>query len=307
MSPGRGGEGALGRRLVGLAMVLPPVALVFFLVGFPIVVAIGYSLGHVGGLNSAVSAIAQHQVAVGGGIGTLEAYREVLTSHQFLTDLVATLWVTALSTALVVLLAWGIGLYLRLSESRAAKALSALSVVPLFIPVVIASYALLAFWSGGGFVRSAAAHLGMARFPILGYTLPGVVIGQVWVNLPFGVLMISSGLQRVPTALIDAARDVGASLARTTLSVLVPMNLVPTVIVVTFTAIAVLGSFTVPYLIGPTAPTLLGPQATVTFQSFNEPQQAEVVAMVLFLLAVGVGSAYVRATMRGERVPELAS
>lgn len=295
------------RRLVPLAMVVPPVALVFFLVGFPIVIGVIYSLGHLGGFNSGVAALAQNQVSAHGGLGTLAVYREVLLSHQFLVNLVATLWVTAASTALVLLLAWGIGLYLRLSGSRMAKALSALSVVPLFIPVVIASYALLAFWSSGGFARSAATDLGLRWFPILGYSLPGVVIGDVWVNLPFGVLMIVSGLQRIPDALIDAARDVGASLARTTLQVLLPMNALPTIIVATFTSIAVLGSFTVPYLIGPSSPTLLGPQATSTFQAYNEPQQAEVIAVVLFILAVGAGSAYVWANARANRASEVIS
>jgi ABC-type spermidine/putrescine transport system permease subunit I len=281
-------------------MVLPPVGLVSFLVGFPIVIGILYSLGHVGGFNSAISAIAQNQVSAA-GIGTIAAYREVLLSHQFLVNLIATLWVSLVSVVLVLVIAWGIALYLRLSDSAAAKALSALSVVPLFIPVVIASYAILAFWSGGGFVRSAAYDLGMHGFPTLGYTLPGIVIGQVWVNLPFGVLMIVSGLQGVPDALIDASRDVGASVFRTVRSVLLPINMLPTIIVATFTAIAALGSFTVPYLIGPAAPTMLGPDATTTFQAYNEPQQAEVIAMVLFILAVGVGSAYVWANARGRR------
>jgi ABC-type spermidine/putrescine transport system permease subunit I len=291
-----------GRQwLIGLLMVLPPVGLVFFLVGFPIVVGVVYSLGHTGGFNSAISELAQHQVSVSGGPGTLAVYQQVVLDHQFLVDLAATLWVTALSVALVLAIAWGVALYVRFSDSLVARAISALSVVPLFIPVVIASYAILAFWSGTGFVRSAADHLSMANFPTLGYTLAGVVIGQVWVNLPFGVLMIVSGLQRIPDALIDASRDVGASLVRTVRSVLVPLNALPTIIAATFTAIGVMGSFTVPFLIGPAAPTMLGPLATNTFQSYNEPQQAEVIAMVLFILAVGVGTAYVWANARGSR------
>lgn len=280
-------------------MVLPPVGLVFFLVGFPIVVGIVYSLGHTGGFNSAISELAQHQVSVSSGPGTLVLYQQVVLDHQFLVDLAATLWVTALSVVLVLAIAWGVALYVRFSDSLLARAISALSVVPLFIPVVIASYAILAFWSGTGFVRSAADHLAVTNFPTLGYTLAGVVIGQVWVNLPFGVLMIVSGLQRIPDVLIDASRDVGASLARTVRSVLVPMNALPTIIAATFTAIGVMGSFTVPFLIGPAAPTMLGPLATNTFQSYNEPQQAEVIAMVLFILAVGVGAAYVWANARG--------
>jgi ABC-type spermidine/putrescine transport system permease subunit I len=115
------------------------------------------------------------------------------------------------------------------------------------------------------------------------------------------VLVLASGLAGIPASVFEAARDVGASPMRATWSVLVPMNLLPTVIVVCFTGISVLGSFTVPYLVGPTAPNMLGPEATETFESFNEPQQAAVMAMVLFGLAIVVAVPYIWATYKTNR------
>ncbi len=52
------------------------------------------------------------------------------------------------------------------------------------------------------------------------------MIGQIWASLPFAVLLISSGLAAVPDALIDAARDTGASRARAVWSVMIPMTTV---------------------------------------------------------------------------------
>jgi ABC-type spermidine/putrescine transport system permease subunit I len=175
---------------------------------------------------------------------------------------------------------------------------SALSVVPLFIPVVIASYAMLVFWQSDGFVKTLAYHLGWHSFPTYGYTLTCVVFGEIWVNVPFGVLMMSSGLNGVPNNLVEAARDAGAPMWRVVLSILLPMNVIPTVIVATFTGIYVLGSFTVPYLTGPSAPNLLGPSMSNFFNAFNQPQQAEVLAIVVFVLALGLGAVYVWANVR---------
>jgi ABC-type spermidine/putrescine transport system permease subunit I len=76
------------------------------------------------------------------------------------------------------------------------------------------------------------------------------------------------------------------------------MNIIPTVIVATFTAIYVLGSFTVPYLTGPTQPNLLGPTMSNFFSAFNQPQQAEVLAIVVFGFALGIGAVYVWANVR---------
>ncbi|MGN6799892.1 MAG: ABC transporter permease, partial [Gaiellaceae bacterium] len=198
-------------------------------------------------------------------------------------------------------ISWSIALYLRLTNNWLSRVVSALSVIPLFIPVVMASYAILTFYAATGFMKTLAYHLGWHSFPTLGYTLTAVVIGEIWVNVPFGVLLMSSGLNSVPNALIEAARDAGASLPRTVRSVLLPMNVIPTVIVATFTGIYVLGSFTVPYLTGPSAPNLLGVSMSQFFQSFNQPQQAEVMAMIVFVLAAGIGTIYVWANVRASK------
>ena len=276
----------------------PPVVLVAVFIGFPIAVTVTYTLGHLGGANSAISSIALHQVSSHGHLATFGAYSAVLTSHSFLEDLVATVWVTAASVGLVLLLAWLVALYGRLADTRVARLLTSFAVVPLFIPVVIGSYAILQFWSYGGLVKTLAHAVGLPGFPALGYTLGGVVLAEVWVSLPFAVLMIGSGLRSIPDSAFEAARDAGASVARAAWTVLLPMNLVPTIIATSFTGISILGSFTVPYLVGPTSPNLLGPDAAQTFQSFNEPQQAEVIAMVIFALAIVVAVPYLWATYR---------
>jgi ABC-type spermidine/putrescine transport system permease subunit I len=262
------------------------------------VIALWYTLGHLGGANSAISAIALHQVSSGGKWATFAAYRSVLTDPDFQQDLVITIWVTALSTALVAIISWLIALYSRFSDNLPARLLSSLSVVPLFVPVVIASYAFLTFWGPGGFIKTLADAVGLPKFPILSYSMSGVTLAEVWVNIPFGVLMLASGLRSVPDSLIEAARDVGAGMGATVWRVLLPLNLLPTVITITFTGISVIGSYTVPYLVGPSAPNLLGPEAADTFVAFNEPQQAEVMAMLLFVIAVLLAVPYLWANYR---------
>ncbi|MHB1499244.1 MAG: ABC transporter permease [Acidimicrobiales bacterium] len=288
------------RRLGQLLMVAPPILVIGVFVGFPIAISAIYTLGHLGGPNSAVSAIGLHQVSTK-GLFTLKVYKDVFAERNFQASLVASVWVTVVSVAVVLVLSWAIALYAWRTRSRLGRALTALAVVPMFIPVVIASYSILQFFSYGGFVKTVASALGMPHFPTLGYSLQLVVIAEIWVSVPFGVLMISSGLGGIPPSAFEAARDVGASVVRATWKILVPMNLLPTVIVTCFTGISVLGSFTVPYLVGPTTPTLLGPEATETFQSFAEPQQAEVMAVALFGLSIIVAVPYIWATYRANR------
>ncbi|HLT62025.1 MAG TPA: sugar ABC transporter permease [Microlunatus sp.] len=287
------------RSAVGFSMALPPVLLIMLFVGLPVVLAIGFSLGMTGGLNSVAAAIGQ-DVYEAEGLVTFDAYRQLFADPRFTRDLAATVLVTVATTLITLGLAIGIAVHLRLRGGWAGTLLSSLGVVPLFVPVVIASWAILTFYSGDGFLRSVFAQLGLEG-PTFGFTVPGVIIASVWVNLPFALLMASSGMQGVPDALIDAARDAGASTLTIVARVLAPLAGIPLVIAATFTAIGVLGQFTVPYFTGPNAPQQLGVDISKYFQAFNRPQQAAAIAVVVFLVASGVAALYVWANFRSAK------
>lgn len=283
---------------LGLLMASPPLILVLVFVCFPIGVAVAYSLGHVGGLNATIATIARGQHSVDAWYKMSgAAYADVFADSRFARDLATTVGICLLSTGVVVVMAWVIALYLRVSGGRVAKLLSALAVVPMFIPVVIASWAILTFYAADGFLRSVAARMGLEA-PIWGYTLICVAIGLIWTSLPFATLMITSGVQAVPDSLIEAAADSGAGFFRIVVTVIAPMTMVPTVIAATFTAIGTLGAFTVPYFTGPNAPNMLGVDMVAYFQNFNRPQQSVVMAVVVFAIAAGFGAFYVWANFR---------
>ncbi|MEO6944115.1 MAG: ABC transporter permease subunit [Lacisediminihabitans sp.] len=281
-------------------MALPPILLILVFVGFPIILALGFTLGFTGGLNSVVSSIGLNIHHATHWWGTLAAYAEVFSDIRFINDLVVTLLVTLISSVIVLFMALGIGLYLKMKGGWLPSLLSGLAVVPLFIPVVIASWAIVTFYSANGFIRSLFAQFGLEG-PIWGYSVVAITIGSIWVSLPFAVLLIASGLQSVPDAMIEAARDAGAGFIRIVYSIMIPMAFVPIVIAGTFTAIGVIGSFTVPYFTGANTPTMLGVELTNFFTSFNQPQQSVVMAFAIFIAASGIAGFYVWANFRSAK------
>ncbi|WP_104177193.1 ABC transporter permease [Cryobacterium sp. Y50] len=291
---------AVARRPLGFFLALPPIILILLFVGFPIVLAFAFSIGLTGGLNHVIASIGLNVHEAENWWGTPAAYIEVLSNSRILRDLSVTVGVTALSTVTVIFLALGIGLFLKLRGGRIARLLSGLAIIPLFIPVVIASWAIVTFYSGDGFVRSVFAQFGVEA-PVWAFTMVAVVIGSVWTSLPFAVLMITSGLQAIPNAMIEAARDAGAGFLRIVVSILIPMAFVPILIAVTFTAIGVVGSFTVPYFTGPNAPNMLGVSMSNYFSAFNQPQQSVVMAFIVFVIASGIAAAYVWANFRSAK------
>jgi ABC-type spermidine/putrescine transport system permease subunit I len=288
------------RPWVGFAMSLPPILFMAGFIGVPIALALAYSLGDLSAANTATVELALHQIRALHGI-TLGVYSELLRSSLFLEDLWATVWITVVTVAVVIALAWGISLYMTFNQGVMSRILGLLYIVPMFIPVVIASYALVSFYNQGGWLSSVFTLLGMPNAQMPSYTGVGILIGQIWTSISFAVLMISAGLKAIPSSHLEAAKDIGASRLSTVWNVLVPQNLLSTTIATAFTAIGVLGSFTVPYLMGPNSPQMLGVAMYNYFSEYGEPQQAQAMAIMLFVMALGVAYVYIRANLMQER------
>lgn len=296
----RSGRGA-GRRVrrlpaaaaPGTAGLLPVLVTLLF-VGLPMVLAVLYTLGYTGGLNQPESTLATHQVVATHGL-TLEAWRQIFHQPGFPQDLWATAWITAAATVVLVVVAWIIALYIRFATGIGKRVVSTLFVVPMFVPAVISSYALLTFWQNHGRLAGLLYPLGLHEVNLPGGTNLAVVLGLVWTNLPFGVLMIAAGLQSVPQPYVDAARDASASWFRIVRTVLFPLAKLPTLVVITFTATGTLGTYTIPDIMGPTSPQMLGVSMTNTYTAYGQPQAAEIMAVMVFLMAVVFSVVYVRA------------
>lgn len=285
---------------LGFFMALPPVLLVILFVGLPIFVAFIFSIGYTGGPNRVISIIGQDIFVKDNWWGTGAAYGAVFKDERFWPDFALTLIVTFLATSTVLVMSLGMGLYQRIKGGRLASILSMLSLVPLFVPVVIAAYAIAQFYNGVGFMRTFMAQFGI-EFPIITATRNAIVIGTIWTSLPFAILMITSGLQSVPNALIETAQDAGASFMRIVRTILIPLAFVPIVIAGTFTAIGIMGSFTVPLFLGPNQPTMLGVEISNFFTAYNRPQQSIVMAFVIFAAASGIAIIYIWANIRSAK------
>ena len=286
--------------VLGFIMSLPPVLLIICFVGVPILLAFMFSLGFTSGPNSVISIIGQEIHKKDHWWGTFAAFSDVFHDSRFSGNLKLTLIVTFLSTSLVLLMSLGIGIYQRMIGGRIAAIMTTLTLVPLFVPVVISAWAIHTFYAGDGFMRSLLSHFGV-NFPTLTSTASAIVIGSVWTSLPFSILMVTSGLQGIPDALIETAQDAGASFMRIICTVLIPLAITPIVIAGSFTAIGIMGSFTIPVFLGPNQPTMLGVEIYNFFSAYNRPQQSIVMAFVVFTAASGIALLYIWANIRNAK------
>jgi ABC-type spermidine/putrescine transport system permease subunit I len=286
--------------LLGFFMSLPPVLVILCFIGGPILLAFAFSIGFTGGPNKIVSLIGQEIYKANNWWGTFDAYKSVFNDSRFPGDFKTTLAISFGATIIVITMALGMALYQRIIGGRLAAILVYLSLVPLFVPVVIAAFAIRTFYDGTGFFKTVFSQFGLV-FPTLTLTSWAVVIGTVWTSLPFALLMVSSGFQSIPDALIETAQDAGASFTRIIRTIMIPLASAQIIIAATFTAIGVMGSFTVPYFLGANQPTMLGVEIANFFGAYNRPQHSVVMAFVIFAAASVIAFVYVWVNVRSAK------
>lgn len=131
------------------------------------------------------------------------------------------------------------------------------------------------------------APLGIAM-PSLLYTPAAVVIGLVYVHLPFMVLPLYANLKRFDFALLDAARDLGANrfdrFKRIILPQVVPGLLSGAMLVF----VPALGAFAIPELLGGTKAMMVGNAISHEFLSARDWPFGAALSVLLTVFALGV-------------------
>ncbi len=282
----RGGLSAKKEAALGLALVLPPFLILVFLIVLPAITAVIDTLTPPPGAASGL---------------TLARYAQVLGARIIRSDILFSVEVTLVSVAAVFCLSYPLALYLRFAQGRLPALFGVLFTIPLFVPVVIASFAMITFLVNHGLISTVLYRAGVERFPPLVYNATGIVLTEVWASIPFAVLILGAGLQAIDDALIDSARDVGAGRVRTFVSIILPLNAIPTMIALTLLFISIFGSFTIPYLVGGNAPQMLGVTMTNYLRQYFQRMEAVTMAVIAFAIAAAVGAVYVASVSRRER------
>ena len=132
-----------------------------------------------------------------------------------------TLGVAATVTVVDALIALPIALYMaKVARPRARRLLVAAILTPLWASYLVKAYAWRILLSSGGPVDWA---LGPLHLSGPGYGLVAVTLTLAYLWLPFMILPVYAGLDRVPDSLLEASADLGAPAGRTFRSVVLPL------------------------------------------------------------------------------------
>jgi putrescine transport system permease protein len=279
---------ALLRRIAVLA---PPYLWLAVFFVLPLLVVFGISLA------DPVSGIPPYGRVVewAGGLalhftGDLEKYTALLGDPYYLDGFLGAFRIALVATVICLLIGYPMAWAIARARPSLRIVLLLAVMVPFWTSFLIRIYAWMAILNSNGLANQVLLSLGLVDRPlVLLYTDFAVYLGIVYAYLPFMVLPLYAVLDRIDRNLLEAAADLGATPARTFLSVTLPLSLPGVAAGCLLVFVPALGEFVVPELLGGSDFLMIGRLLwTETFQNRDWPMAAAIAIAILLLVVVPV-------------------
>lgn len=181
---------------------------------------------------------------------TLQNFEELLTTDIYRTVALRTIGIAALVTVTDVILAFPIAYFMARVASPRTRALLVVSILlPLWSGYLVKVYAWRLILSEEGLLNWVLAPFGM-KGPGYGEVAVWLVMSYLW--LPYMIIPIFAGLERIPNSLLEASGDLGARASTTFRRVILPLAFPAVVAGSIFTFSLTLGDYITPTLVSGT-------------------------------------------------------
>jgi putative spermidine/putrescine transport system permease protein len=178
---------------------------------------------------------------------TADNFKTLVEDPVYRTIAWRTVRVAALVTITDAVLAFPIAFYMAKIASRRARAALVVGILmPLWSFYLVKVYAWRTMLSADGVINWALGPLGL-HGPGYGTTAVWLVMSYLW--LPYMILPIFAGLERIPDSLLSASEDLGASPFTTFRRVILPLSFPAVVAGSIFTFSLTMGDYITPQLV----------------------------------------------------------
>ena len=154
-------------------------------------------------------------------IWSWDNFHTLLTADVYRTIALRSIGVAVAVTLIDALLALPIALFMaKVLPLRFAQFAVVVVLLPLWASYLVKAYAWRTMFSEGGVLAWLLNPLGISA---PGYGLGATVLVLAYLWLPYMILPIYAGLERLPSTLLEASSDLGANGGRTFRSIVLPM------------------------------------------------------------------------------------
>jgi spermidine/putrescine transport system permease protein len=219
---------------------------------------------------------------------TFSAYVTAVSSPLYRTVAVNALEIGGIGTVVTLLLSFPLAYFIRFRLRRGQNTILLLIMISLFAGYIVKIYAWTTILGTYGVINTGLERIGLISQPlsVLLFSKIAVLIVVTYLSIPVSVLILVGSMQNVDRALLENARDLGASGLRAVTSVLVPLSATGIVGSLAYGFVVISGDYITPQLVGGTTGQMIG--VPISDQFLNIGDQPLGSALSFLMLAVFV-------------------
>ena len=230
---------------------------------------------------------------------TLEHYKKFFTDPDFLLILWRSLLIAMKTTVICLFLGYPIAYFIARSKEKTQNLLILCITIPMWINMLVRTYAWIGLLSEGGFIQKLLSFIGLGNTELL-YTEGAVLLGMVYNFLPFMILQIQTSLSKMDHSLLEASADLGANPAMAFLRVTLPLSLPGVINGITLVFLPAVSSFFIPKLLGGGQYFLIGNMIENQFITVGEWNFGSAISMVMAVIMMLLMMAVRKAETRNQ-------
>jgi spermidine/putrescine transport system permease protein len=281
-----------GVRLGKWLVVGPPLAYLLVFFAIPTLIMVVASLRYPGDFGGLAPLLVEDEAGLHLDV-TVENYTRFFSDFLYTQLFIKSFAYAALTTLLCLVIAYPLAMLIARSPKKQRDLLVLLVILPFWSNFLIRVYAWMIIL-GPSSVFVGALNRGLDVFGLgpvtLLYTPFAVIVGLVYVHLPFMVLPLYANLEKHDPALLDAAQDLGANAWHRFWKVTFPLSLPGVLAGAALVFIPAFGIFAIPDILGGTGGIMIGNVIKQQFLDTRDWPFGSVLSMMLTVAAIALAA-----------------
>lgn len=221
----------------------------------------------------------------------------IIRSKAVVTALVTTNWISLWVTVLVLLISYPLAYYLANNRGWRFTLVLFCIVLPYFTSIIVRTYSWMILLGRNGIINQALLEMGLLAEPLtLLYTQTGVLIGMVYVLLPYMVLTLFATMKSIDPGLMRAARGLGADSFYAFTRIYLPLSFHGVVSGSLIVYILSIGFFITPALMGGPADVMIAMLIERSVEILFDWNAAAIMSLLLLAATLVLYAFYYRVT-----------
>ena len=191
--------------------------------------------------------------------------------------------IAGITTIISLLIGYPLAYIISKQSSRMQTMLILLVTIPMWINMLVRTYAWISILSDVGLINNLLAKIGLGPIKMM-YTDFAVILGMVYNFLPFMIIQIYTVLAKMDDSLIEASNDLGANRFQTFSKVVFPLSLSGVLSGIMLVFLPSLSTFVIPQFLGGGSYFLIGNLIENQFINVGDYHFGSAISLIMAVL-----------------------